>query len=117
MSTYHSFDEKKISGILEELSKRASENASASQAQIDTTDTGELSISAGCISVVIENGHICLDLPVVGQKCIPIPLPFPDSTVAKACLSICTRFFIPTGVRITVEVEGEKILEKVFGSC
>ena len=66
----------------------------------------------------IVDGKICFDLPLgIGKKCIRLPIRFPDSTVAKACLRICSRWGIPTGVEVSVSIKGETIVRKVFGLC
>lgn len=68
--------------------------------------------------MVVDGGKICLELPLgLGRFCFPIPPVFPNGTAAQACLSICTTWGIPTGVRVTVSIAGNVILEKTFGKC
>lgn len=79
---------------------------------------GEFSLLAECISVSVQNGKICLNLPLgIGSVCLPIPSWIPDGTAAQACLSICTTWGIPTGVKVTVSVAGQVIITKTFGKC
>jgi hypothetical protein len=80
-------------------------------------DDGHMSTLAECITVTVSNGEACLNLPLgIGKVCLPIPISY-NGKVASACLSICTTWGIPTGVRVTVSVAGVVILEKTFGKC
>jgi len=79
---------------------------------------GELSVLAECISVTVQNGKVCLNLPLgIGSVCIPVPAFIPSGTAAQACLSICTTWGIPTGVKVTISVAGQVIVSKSFGKC
>lgn len=80
-------------------------------------DDGHVSTLAECISVTINNGKACLNLPLgIGSVCIPVPNIY-NGQVASACLSICTTWGIPTGVRVTVIVAGITIVSQSFGKC
>lgn len=80
--------------------------------------SGEFSILAQCISVKVANRKVCLKLPLgIGNVCLPIPISVGNGTTVKACLSICTRFGIPTGVKVTVSVGSTVIVTKKFGAC
>ena len=82
-----------------------------------TLDDGHMSILAECITATVNDGKLCIQLPLgIGQVCLPIPVPY-NGKVASACLSICTIWGIPTGVRVTVSVAGVTILTKTFGKC
>lgn len=70
-----------------------------------------------CVSVTIQNGQVCLNVPIFGSICIPIPLPFPNGTAAEACIDLCKRFGIPCGVKVTVSVLGQIVASKGFGCC
>lgn len=72
---------------------------------------------SACVSVTISNGQVCLNVPVVGSVCIPIPVPFPDGTAADACIDLCKRFGIPCGAKVTVSVLGRVVASKGFGCC
>jgi hypothetical protein len=80
---------------------------------------GELKIAAQCISVTVQNGQICVNLPLgIGSVCLPIPSIFPSGTAAQACIDICTKWGIPCGVELTVSIAGQRIVQKGFGcSC
>ena len=69
------------------------------------------------VSPTIKNGKACINLPLgIGQVCLPIPISY-DGKVASVCLSICTTWGIPSGVRVTVSVAGVTIVSKTFGKC
>ncbi len=119
MPTYHEFDRKAVDAALEAASnhhdtvalKKAGANATLA-------DDGHLSLAASCISVTVENGKICLKLPLgIGQVCLPIPSIIPNGTAAEACLHICTTWGIPIGVKVTISIAGKVIVQKSFGKC
>ena len=84
--------------------------------QLDLDD-GHMSTLAECVTLTVSNGEACLNLPLgIGKVCLPIPISY-NGKVASACLSICTTWGIPTGVRVTVSVAGVIIIEKTFGKC
>jgi hypothetical protein len=77
----------------------------------------EFSVLAQCVTAKIENGKVCINLPLhLGHKCLPVPKWVPAGE-AQVCLSICYRLRIPTGVKVTVSVGGHVIITKVFGRC
>lgn len=119
MATFHKFDEKAIASALETARSIYDQpRLEESSRVISLADDGHLRLAAGCISVVVDGGKICLELPLgLGKFCFPIPPVFPNGTAAQACLSICTTWGIPTGVRVTVSIAGNVILEKTFGKC
>lgn len=78
---------------------------------------GTMQIMAQCISVTTANRKICISLPVVGKQCLTVPVNIPNGTVGKACLSICTKFGIPTGVTVSVTIAGVTVIKKSFGLC
>lgn len=87
-------------------------------AQSSLAEAGAMSIAAQCISVTVQNKKVCLSLPLgIGRVCLPIPSWIPNGKVAQACLSICTTWGIPTGVRVTISVAGQTIVSKSFGKC
>ena len=82
------------------------------------TDPGQFTAHAECITATVENGQICIDLPLgLGHKCISIPTKFGDGTKAQACLDICTKFGVPTGVKVYVTIDGITVAQKTFGVC
>jgi hypothetical protein len=114
-----SFDQKKIAAVLEAARSQYDSDMLAAQAdKINPYDDGHLSLLAECISVTVENGKICLNLPLgIGKYCLPVPSIIPNGTAAEACISICTTWGIPTGVRVTVSVAGKVIISKTFLKC
>jgi hypothetical protein len=80
---------------------------------------GGLKVSAQCISVTVQNGQVCLNLPLgIGNVCLPVPGWIPNGQAAQACLDICTKWGIPCGVEVTVSVAGQRVVQKGFGcSC
>lgn len=119
VAKYHEFDQKAIDSALEAVQRHYEPGYLAEPANtILPIDDGHLHIAAGCISVTVGNGKICLNLPLgIGKYCLPIPSIFPDGTAAQACISLCTTWGIPTGVRITISVAGKVIIEKTFLKC
>ena len=103
---HHSFDDDKIAAALEAVRNHYDAQTLAGRAQqVDHADDGHLSLAGGCISVTVENGKVCLNLPLgIGKYCLPIPSIIPNGTAAEACIHICTTFGIPTGVKVTVSV-------------
>ena len=102
-----------------EAARRPFEGQSLQALAARPVPTGsEVSLFAECISVTVTNNQICLNLPLgFGSICIPIPLSIPDGTAASACLSICTTWGIPTGIKVSVIVAGVTIVQQTFGVC
>ncbi len=69
-----------------------------------------------CLTVTVQNGQVCLDIPVVGKHCISLPVPLPEGTSAQACIETCGSF-IPTGACVTVSALGHQIVKECFGLC
>ncbi len=116
MPTYHKFSEEKLNKAVELLKSHPSVAARAKGNAIDLSGPGHLRVTAECITVSIENGQVCIDLPIVGKKCIPIPLPFPSGTSAQACIDLCYHV-VPTGVTVYVSVNGQVVAQQSFGWC
>jgi hypothetical protein len=69
-----------------------------------------VSPSAACISVTITPDHkACLNLPIVGSVCIPVPDFIPSGSVAQACIDVCTHWGFPTGACVTLDVGGQQV--------
>lgn len=118
MAKYHEFDQKAISAALDAARGAHDRNLLAASDKVNAFDDGHLRLAASCISVTVENGSVCLNLPLgIGNICLPIPSIFPNGTAAQACLDICTTWGIPTGVRVTVSIAGQTIVDKSFGKC
>lgn len=119
MSTIYSFDDKAVKAAIDAIKESTSEvQTTATEKDFNLVDGGELEVLAECIEVKVENGKVCVKLPLgIGKKCIKLPITFPDGTVGKVCLSICSTWGIPTGVKLTVSIKGQTVLKKVFGKC
>lgn len=119
--TYESFDQEEIQATLEAVHSQYNTDALMASAisadQPIATENAELEIAAAsCISVTVQNGRICLKLPLgIGQVCVPVPAFVPSGSVAQACLKIKTFWGIPRGVRVTVHVGGQEIISQYWG--
>jgi hypothetical protein len=119
MASYPEFDSKQIEAALEAARNfHDIETLHAKRKALDPADDGHLSISGGCLSVTVQNGRVCVNLPLgIGSVCVPIPSSFPSGTAAQACIHVCTTWGIPTGVRLTVSIAGIVIVNKTFLKC
>lgn len=119
MTTYHEFDHDKVNEAIDTAKGHFDTTDYAKMdATADITAHTHMLVSGGCIAVTVENGKICLSLPLgIGKVCLPIPASIPNGTAAQACLHICTTWGIPTGVKVTVSVAGVTIVQQSFGKC
>jgi hypothetical protein len=76
---------------------------------------GNMEIMAQCISVKTANNKICIKLPVVGTRCLTVPVNIPNGKVGKACLSVCTIFGVPSGVKVSITIGGVTVIRQSFG--
>ena len=89
--------------LANEISERDAELISKAIASQDVSP--DASVLSDCVSVTIENGKACLNLPFgLGRKCIDVPDWIPDGTGARACVSVRKRYGIPVGIRVCVYV-------------
>lgn len=109
---------------LEEIFSAAADNyrmlsATADQKAFDGLAAGDASLTAECISITVSDRKLCFKLPAPISKdwCITVPSWIPDGTAAQACLSVCYKFGIPMGVKVTVTVAGSVIYQQTFGLC
>ncbi len=119
MGTYYSFSEQAISEALDAARKTHGEGMiKATGSNFDTTRGGDLAVAAECVSVTVENNKICINLPLgFGKHCLSIPISIPNGTAGKACLSICTTWGIPTGIKVSVVIAGVTVVSQTFGKC
>lgn len=119
MGTYYSFSEQAISEALDAARQtHGGGMLKATDSSFDTSRGGGLQVAAECVSVTVENNKICINLPLgFGKHCFSIPVSIPNGTAGKACLSICTTWGIPTGVRISVVIAGITVVGQTFGKC
>lgn len=112
-----SFSDEAVKSALDAAKKDAETAIKNAETQI-STDPGQFTAHAECVTATVENGQICIDLPLgLGHKCISIPTKFGDGTKAQACLDICTKFGVPTGVKVYVTIDGITVAQKTFGVC
>lgn len=89
--------------------------ASAVQSQHEGVQALDMSF---CVAASTEAGNqICFTVPIYGKFCITSPIPIPPNAQLKACGQTCGSF-IPTGVKVTVYLNGNPIFTKVvWGVC
>jgi hypothetical protein len=72
--------------------------------------------AGACISVTVNNGQVCLNIPIYGSVCISVPSWVPNGTAAEACIDICSKF-LPCGVKVTLTVAGVVVASQSWGCC
>ena len=119
MSTFYSFDIKAVNEALDAArATHQNTNLQATTADFNTVKGGDLAVHAQCIYVTVENNKVCIELPLgFGKHCISIPVSFPNGTVGQACLSICTTWGIPTGIKVSIIIAGITVVSQTFGKC
>ena len=70
-----------------------------------------------CVSVTINDGKACLNIPYAGSVCVSVPGSIPNGTVAEACIDTCKRFGILCGAKVSVRVAGQEIASQSWGCC
>jgi hypothetical protein len=77
----------------------------------------ETAMISGCLSAEYNpaTNQICLNLPIVGSKCVTSPVTIPIGGQLQACYQTCGIF--PTGVRVTIRLNGSEIYSTSFGRC
>ena len=113
---FYEFDNDKIQAALDTAHSHYSERKNAAATLV--SEDGHLSLAGGCIAVTVENGKVCINLPLgFGKYCFPIPSFIPSGTAAEACINVCTTWDLPTGIRVTITIAGKVIVSKSFGKC
>lgn len=90
--------------------------AAPAAALLGASDALEV-LAQACISVNIQNGQACLNIPIYGSVCIPVPNWVPNGTAVQACIDTCSKFGIPCGVKVTLTALGQTLASKSFGCC
>ena len=117
MTETASFSETSVQGAIEAARSHYEGKRAVLETAAVGLDDGRLSILAECITLTIANGEVCINLPLgFGKACLPVPISY-DGQVASVCLSICSAWGVPTGVRVAVSVAGVEIVSKTFGIC
>jgi hypothetical protein len=91
-------------------------SAEAFNAALATLQDVEALAISGCVSASVSGRQICFTIPIFGRFCFPSPVPIPIGAQLKACFQTCGRI-IPTGVKVTVYLNGRPIFTKVIGRC
>ncbi|MEB3316870.1 MAG: hypothetical protein VKO39_01825 [Cyanobacteriota bacterium] len=91
-------------------------SAEAFNAALATLQDVEALALSGCVSASVSGRQICFSIPIFGRFCFPSPVPIPIGAQLKACFQTCGRI-IPTGVKVTVYLNGRAIFTKVIGRC
>lgn len=118
MSNY-SFSEEAVNNAIDAAREaHADHELNASRAGFDITHGGCLLVAAECIKITTEGNKVCINLPLgFGKHCFTLPVSIPSGTVGKACLSICTTWGIPTGIKVSIIIAGITVLSQSFGKC
>lgn len=117
MKTYE-FDPEAVSASIESARSHYAAETAAERASQAGSDNGHVTLLSECVAVTVEDNRVCLNLPLgLGHVCIPIPLHVPNGTAAEACLSTCSTWGIPTGVRVSVSVAGRTVASSSYGHC
>ncbi len=76
---------------------------------------GEINPSACVGASVNSQGKVCVSLPIIGTRCIPLRTPLPRNTRVSACMGLKKRFGIPTGVCASINANGHEVAKQCFG--
>jgi hypothetical protein len=90
----------------------------SAEAQKHLEGVQALKLSA-CVGASYDSNtnSICFQIPIYGNFCIPSPVHIPVGADLKACAETCGSF-IPTGLKVTLSLNGNPIVTKVvWGSC
>jgi hypothetical protein len=116
MATYYEFSDEAVQAAVD--AAKANFNKVSLNEFNANSASPEISFGVECISVTTSGDQVCLQLPLgFGQYCFTLPITVPSGTVGEACLSICTTWGIPTGVRVTITFAGVQVINQSFGKC
>jgi hypothetical protein len=118
MATY-SFSEEAISNAIDAAKKTYEGSVlDAKNSGFEASRGGCMLVSAECIKVTTEGHSVCINLRLgFGKHCFSLPVSIPSGSVGQACISICTTWGIPTGVKISVVIAGITVVSQSFGKC
>ncbi|MEQ9917174.1 hypothetical protein ABRQ01_10920 [Pectobacterium aroidearum] len=95
-------------------------STSQSQAPIDLQAQGVQALKLSvCVAASYNSAtnQICFTIPIYGDFCVTSPVAIPIGAQIKACAETCGSF-IPTGLKVTIYLNGSVIFSTVlFGSC
>ncbi len=75
------------------------------RSSIDGLRANRLQAQDICVTASIENGKVCINLPLLGKKCFSVP-GLPAIGSAQVC---CDPSFFPPGATCCVSVGGLKL--------
>ena len=97
-------------------SSEVSANAETFSAALATLQDVEALAISGCVAASVSGNQICFTIPIFGRFCFPSPVPIPARAQVKACFQTCGRI-IPSGVKVTIYLNGRAIFTRVIGRC
>ncbi|MGB0879355.1 MAG: hypothetical protein ACPGTO_02175 [Polaribacter sp.] len=115
----YSFSEEAISHALD-AAKATYEGSvlDAKNSDFKTHRGGCMLVSAECIKVTTQGHRVCINLPLgFGKHCFSLPVSIPSGSIGQACISICTTWGIPTGVKVSIVIGGVTVVSQSFGKC
>jgi hypothetical protein len=68
-----------------------------------------------CVGGSVNGRQVCVNLPVLGRKCVTSPVSLPIGASVSACT--CNHWGVPTGAKLTVSAAGRTIFSKSIGWC
>jgi hypothetical protein len=115
----YSFSEEAIKNAIDAAKNtHKGSQLNAAKSDFDISRGGCMLVSAECIKVTTEGHSVCVSLPLgIGKHCFSIPVSIPSGSVGQACLSICTTWGIPTGVKVSIVIAGITVISQSFGKC
>lgn len=116
---YYSFSDEAIKNAIEAAKGTHKDvQLDASKPDFNTHKGGCMLVAAECISVTTEGNKVCVNLPLgFGKHCFTLPISIPSGSVGQACISICTTWGIPTGVKVSIVIAGITVISQSFGKC
>ena len=97
-------------------SSEVAANAETFNAALATLQDVEALAISGCVTASVSGNQICFSIPIFGRFCFPSPVRIPVGAQVRACFQTCGRI-IPTGVKVTIYLNGRGILTRVIGRC
>ena len=97
-------------------SSEVSANAETFSAALATLQGVEALAISGCVAASVSGNQICFSIPIFGRFCFPSPVRIPIGGKLKTCFQTCGTI-IPTGVKVTIYLNGRAIFTRVIGRC
>ena len=97
-------------------SSEVSANAETFSAALATLQGVEALAISGCVACSVSGNQICCPIPIFGRFCYRSPVPIPARAQVKACFQTCGRI-TPSGLKVTIYLNGRAIFTRVIGRC